>query len=175
MEVHLVRHTTPLIDTGICYGQTDLELADTFDQELQDLKPKLPGVFDAIYSSPLKRCLKLVEALENDFVLDDQLKELDFGDWEMRPWDNIPKDELNQWMKDWVSIAPPNGESADQLFQRVSNFIETLKSERLERIMVVSHLGVIRCFQSWAENVSLEEVFMNFKLPYGGVHKVAIH
>ena len=33
MLIHLIRHTTPDIETGICYGQTDLDVSDSFEKE----------------------------------------------------------------------------------------------------------------------------------------------
>ena len=41
MDVYLVRHTTPDVLSGVCYGQADLGLAPSFDAEWALLKPKL--------------------------------------------------------------------------------------------------------------------------------------
>jgi len=41
MKVHLIRHTTPDIDSGVCYGQTDLEVANTFADERDVIHAKL--------------------------------------------------------------------------------------------------------------------------------------
>ena len=35
MEIYLVRHTTPAIEKGVCYGQTDLNVAETFEEEVE--------------------------------------------------------------------------------------------------------------------------------------------
>ena len=44
MEIYLVRHTTPAINNGICYGQTDVDLNfDTFESEFCDINDKLPA------------------------------------------------------------------------------------------------------------------------------------
>ena len=34
MEIYLIRHTTPKIEKGICYGQADLNVADSFEEEI---------------------------------------------------------------------------------------------------------------------------------------------
>jgi len=34
MEIYLIRHTTPDVAKGICYGQTDLDVANTFEEEV---------------------------------------------------------------------------------------------------------------------------------------------
>ena len=59
MEIYLIRHTAPDIEKGICYGQTDLELAHTFSVEAREVLKQLPNQFDAVYTSPLKRYKQL--------------------------------------------------------------------------------------------------------------------
>src|SRR5690606_13915835 len=62
MKLHLLRHTRLSIDSGICYGQTDVDIAPSFLDELQSIRAKLADMrFDSIYTSPLQRCHKLAE------------------------------------------------------------------------------------------------------------------
>ena len=63
MDIYLIRHTAPLVDKGICYGQTDLDVTDSFEAELEQIRPHIPGDIKKVYSSPLQRCLKLATAL----------------------------------------------------------------------------------------------------------------
>ena len=42
MEIYLIRHTTPNIEKGICYGQADLDITETFLEEVEAIKPHLP-------------------------------------------------------------------------------------------------------------------------------------
>ena len=52
MEVYLIRHTTPKIGKGVCYGQTDLEVESTFfEKELHAIQQNLPDTFDQVYTS----------------------------------------------------------------------------------------------------------------------------
>ena len=61
MEVILIRHTSVDVLPGVCYGQTDVPLKPTFEQEAavtqENLKAFLP--FDHVYTSPLTRCVRL--------------------------------------------------------------------------------------------------------------------
>ena len=41
----------------------------------------------------------------------DRLMEMNFGDWEMKNWNDIPPEQLNPWMEDFVNIRASNGES----------------------------------------------------------------
>ena len=63
MDIYLIRHTQTATDPGLCYGQSDVTLADSFEDETTDLHDKLPE-FDEdckVFSSPLTRCLQLAQ------------------------------------------------------------------------------------------------------------------
>ena len=64
MEIYLIRHTTPKIDKGVCYGQSDIELADSFSMEFKEISKSIPKTFEKVYSSPLKRCTRLASLID---------------------------------------------------------------------------------------------------------------
>lgn len=170
MEIYFVRHTTPLVDKGVCYGQTDLKLASSFSSELNKIKEKLPITYDAVYSSPLMRCHHLASALTDKPVLkDDRLMEINFGDWEMRSWNNIPKPTLDNWMKNFVQVSPPHGEAMLELQTRVLEWWEEIKEVSFDKIVVVTHAGVIRVLNATFNNIPLDQSFKDFKIAYGGI------
>ena len=56
MDVYLVRHTAPNVLSDICYGQADVELGSSFNDEFNLLNPKLTHLTDPlVFSSPLQR------------------------------------------------------------------------------------------------------------------------
>ena len=79
MQLHLIRHPRPDVAPGICYGQTDLGLAESAAAVAARLRPLLPESF-ALHASPLARARLLAEALGTP-RLDNRLKEIHFGDW----------------------------------------------------------------------------------------------
>src|SRR5579872_3191150 len=122
MDIYLIRHTTPAVARGICYGQTDLDITDNFHEEAAIIRGFLPAAIGAVYSSPLRRCAKLAAHLfpSHSIQLRDELMEIDCGQWEMRSWDELPGEELDPWMKDFVQMRIPDGESYIDLNQRVT-------------------------------------------------------
>lgn len=170
MLIHLIRHTTPDVKQGICYGQTDLKLTSNFEQEKDTILKKLKPHYDTVYSSPLTRCLQLARTLETDhFLIEKNLLEVNFGDWEGRKWDDIPQSASQQWMDDFINIAPPNGESLLEMQQRVNRFIQQyINPKENNNIAIVTHAGVIRLFLAWALNVPLKNIFQ-IKLSYGAI------
>ena len=165
MEVHLIRHTPVNISKKICYGRLDVPLLDSFNQDVNRIKNQLLNKYDIVYSSPAKRCIALSEALNfGEIIEDKRLLEIDFGDWEGLEWDAIDKNLLNHWMEDFVNIAPTNGESFNQMYLRISNFIEMLRNKEFNEVLIVSHSGVIRCFLAYLLKFPLEN---SFKIPVG--------
>ena len=69
---------------------------------------------------------------------------MNFGDWEMKLWDELPKDKLKQWMDDFVNVRVPGGESFGALIDRVNMFLEDIAKVKYKNICIVSHSGVIR-------------------------------
>lgn len=174
MEVHLVRHTRPAIEKGVCYGQSDIGLAASFVTEAEQIKKALNFPYGTLYSSPLQRCLRLAERLstDDDVQTDERLKEVSFGAWELQPWKDIPKETLTPWMENFIDVAPPGGESLNDLSQRVSGFIERLlrRHSSEERILVVTHGGVIRCFWAQILGIPLQNIF-RFNPRYGAISR----
>jgi len=167
MEIYLVRHTSPSIASSVCYGQSDINVAANFSEELALIKHKLADIkpatcnASAIYSSPMRRCTKLAEALNLGAVIEDKrLMELDFGDWELRHWDTIPRDTFDHWAHDHVNQAPPNGETFNQLHQRATEFLMEVNANSAEApIVVVTHGGVIRALLAKVLDLTLMNVF----------------
>lgn len=170
MEIFLIRHTTPAIQTGICYGQTDLDVTASFDEEAAVIKKYLPNTIELIHSSPLLRCSKLAEHLfpEHSISFHDELKELHCGSWEMQHWDAIPKEEIDPWMNDFVNVSTPGGESYIDLYERVSRCFLHIGRQQTPAA-IVTHGGVIRSILAHITNTGLKESFSAFKIHYGAV------
>lgn len=140
-----MRHTSVAIEKGLCYGQLNVPLSDSFPQEKAEILTKLPRTFDVILTSPLDRCVRLANAIsKNNVQQDTRLMEVHFGDWEGKKWNDLDQEILNGWMSDFVHVQPPNGESAQDLFQRVAAFLEELRSKDYKKCLIVAHAGSIR-------------------------------
>ncbi len=175
MEIYLIRHTTPKVEKGICYGQADLDITETFLEEVEAIKPHLPTEGVKVYSSPLQRCKKLADALFDGMKIDihDDLMELNCGQWELLPWNDIPKEEIQPWMDDFVNVRVPQGESYVDLHHRVVNRFNEIV-EKKESAVIVAHGGVLRSILSHITATPLKESFDAFTLHYGCVVKINV-
>jgi len=173
MEIYLIRHTTPEIEKGIIYGKRlEVGLANSFMAEAQKIKEQFSFSTDIIYCSPAARCTLLADYLfPGNYHKDERLHEMDFGEWEGKTWNDIPQDELNKWMNDYENIAPPNGESMNQMQERVMNFINELIQSGKNKITIITHAGVIRLMLSHFYKKPMSELFAE-KIDFGEVIKI---
>ena len=176
----MIRHTCPAIDKGICYGQSDLELAASFEEEKKAVLKLLPSAIDRVYTSPLKRCVQLAEGIAGagrtgKIVQDDRLKELHFGKWEMQKWDEIPRKELDMWGNNFLTAVVPGGESFQDLKKRLGEFWEeTKRLQKGKRIGIVTHHGIIQALLLLEHTIEEKQLFSR-KIPYGGVLRIEVH
>jgi alpha-ribazole phosphatase len=146
MRLILVRHPKPLVAAGVCYGSTDLDVAPgQLDEALAALAPQLPGGVP-LYSSPLRRCAGLAALLCAAPIFDERLVEMDFGQWEMRPWDDIPRADIDAWAADLVNYRPGGGDSVLRMAERIAGFYSDLQRQLGSdgEAIIVCHAGAMR-------------------------------
>lgn len=178
MNIYAIRHTKPDIESGICYGQSDLQVANSFTLEQKVVSEKLEGIwFDWVYCSPLQRCRILAESMFEDevIVFDDRLKELNFGDWELKSWEDIYSGKYGKvWFDNYQEMKTPNGESYPEMRKRIESFLSKIKENDYKNIAIFTHVGVIRIMKSIIEKQPVEMLFESFKPAYGSVTKLEI-
>lgn len=168
MEIYLIRHTTPAIESGICYGASDIDVAQSFDTEVARVKPHLPTQTVQVITSPLQRCEKLAAALYGTaYNTDDRLKEMNFGNWEMLPWDSISKNALSRWADNVVFEHIPGGESYEELYNRSISLLEEVIASQQDTVLV-THGGVIRCIVAHVTDTPLVDAF-DISVDYGHI------
>ena len=171
MEVYLIRHTTPAVAAGMIYGHTDVPLADSFEDEKNIVISKLPLPVDAVYSSPSIRCSSLAKYISPQLVIDQRLREVNFGLWEGKTWNSISPEELNPWMEDFVNCCPPEGENMVQMNERVAGFWNELEGKLYRKVAVITHAGVIRLIMAAMNGIPLPSAF-DLKVGYGEIFRI---
>lgn len=171
----------PVNMSGMCYGQSDVLAQTASAQVLRNIHQQLPSAFSlraslfTLYSSPLQRCMVLAKALfpAQPLISDVRLKELDFGAWELQPWDAIERAQLDLWAQEPLHFCMPKGESFAQLIARVEQWLARCVSrkegEANKPLVAVTHAGVIRALAVICGGASVEQA-LNVKAPFASVH-----
>ncbi|XDD45970.1 histidine phosphatase family protein [Leptospira sp. WS39.C2] len=197
MDLYLIRHPETSAPKGTCYGRTDFSLKYPVEDTADSTFSYLPPNFDNFVSSPAPRAMKLAKAFLNKYDLnqnptnfqlntDERLLEMDFGDWDGKLWEEIPRKETIPWMKDFVNARTPNGEAFTDLIRRVDLFLEDWKEngilkqkwekehqQKLNTMIVVCHSGPIRAVLCRIHNIPYEEAFKS-PVDFGSVHQVKL-
>lgn len=139
--VYLIRHPAVAV-SGLCYGQSDVALAAPVATLAARLRHQLPAEF-TLLSSPLSRCRLLAEALGTP-RLDARLMEIDFGDWEMRAWDAIGREQIDAWAADPLGFREHGGESVMMMAGRALAALEDALHDSTGALVIVSHGGPLR-------------------------------
>jgi probable phosphoglycerate mutase len=106
---------------------------------------------DAIVSSPLRRTRETAGFVAREtglhVAIDDGVEEAAFGDWDGHTFGEIMDgwpDELQAWLAS-TAVAPPGGESFDEVQERVLAARDRLVTEHAgETVVVVSHVTPIK-------------------------------
>lgn len=177
MEIYLIRHTRVAVETSICYGQTDVHSAETFDEEAKHLQARLADVpWDAVYVSPLGRCTRLLPYFSSELIVhDERLKEMHFGNWELQPWRSIEESVFNHWMSNFVHHHTPGGENYWELYERVTAvWNEIVHAGYQGNVAIICHGGVIRALLAHLLSIPLEKSF-HLDITYGSVSCIQVN
>lgn len=138
------RHPRPEGAAGRCIGRTDLAVerrrARRLARRIQALarRQRWPHV---VVTSPLRRCADVGRWLARwgwRHRIDAELREMDFGDWDGRPWSAIGPAAVEAWCADFLHHAPGGGESLAGFGERVLAW-----QPRAGEWAVVGHAGWI--------------------------------
>ena len=176
MRLYIIRHTPVSVPGGTCYGSSDVALTADWPEHLERIRDKLPLAeidADNLYSSPLRRCATLAKRLGPAPRFDDRLKEMDYGEWEGRPWADIDIDQRDAWLADLSGYRTPNGESLGDVYERASRCITEIAARDHESAFVVTHGALIRCLIAYGMGLALNNAG-RMQIDYGGVSRLLI-
>ena len=156
MEFILVRHGKTEYNERRQYcGALDPDLSDLGRQELERSDIKLfleQHTPDMVFCSPMQRTLQtaaiLLDGKDVPLVAVPELREIDFGDFEGRSYEDMKDDPAyTAWLDTNCEGPIPGGDFPDVFRDDVAvcfeSLLETCEAERVERALVVSHGGVL--------------------------------
>ncbi|MFL5287220.1 MAG: histidine phosphatase family protein [Rhodopila sp.] len=174
MKLLLIRHTAVTGTDGICYGRTDVPLAASFAAEAAAVRAALRAILApppwTLYASPALRCRLLAETFDVPATVDPRLGEVDFGDWDGRAWNELPRSALDGWCENFVHARPPGGESFTDLITRAEAFVADIARRHPHgTVLAVTHAGIIRALLAPRRGLGYIDAF-SIAVPHGSIH-----
>lgn len=129
-----------------------------------------------IYASDLGRVKQTVERIHEqcdvatEFHQD--LRECSMGEWEgQRVVDIQEHPEYARWRTGGEGLAPPKGESIDDIKQRVGNLLQSISAQAHDRVALVTHGITTRVLLDLLVDLT-EDQKQALRIPNGVVHMV---
>jgi probable phosphomutase (TIGR03848 family) len=150
-EIILLRHAHSSANLkGILAGRDNtISLSERGVLEAQEVARALASYsFDAIFTSPLKRCLETVapylKSTGQKAVKSEALLEMEYGDWSGKSLAKLSKQKMWSIIQSRPStVRFPSGESFLEMSTRANQGVMDM-SKGKKRILIVSHGDVIK-------------------------------
>ncbi len=168
MTTHLwlIRHGPTNLKGAIGWTDVPADLSNT--ARLESLRAQLPHA--PVVSSDLSRAVTTADAIQKDrarLAHDADLREINFGDWEGRTFDDIETTDAPLARAYWSTpgdVAPPNGESWNSFSTRATAALKRqIAANDASDLIIVAHFGVIIAALQMAANMPAKSA-MAFKI-----------
>ena len=179
-QIGLLQHGTVEAGDVFC-GELETTLSKQGWKYLKQKFGRGGKHWDAIVTSPKVQCAAFAEWFAQKYdlplVRDERLREIHFGDWEgCSPQQVLHShpDELSAWWANPSTITPPSGESLADFRARVLDaWAEIPRAWRGERVLVVTHVNVIRLIIADVLQIPDERLF-SLNVEYGAMTQLRV-
>lgn len=169
LTIYLTRHgETEWNIAQKLQGWLDSPLTEKGKRNARELGARLKDIeFQTVYSSPSERSLctarLMMQGRTCPFVIEEDLKEIHFGDWEGQNRqvvsENYPQAYFNFWNAPHLYTSE-TGENFFQLKRRVLALLEELKSRHeTGNVLIVTHTVVIKLLLASVKELPLEKLW----------------
>lgn len=154
MKLYIVRHGEVPHNALRQYNNENEDLNENGIRQANELQEKIRNInYDIIISSPLlraKHTAQIINVNNKEILINDKLKERDPGNLSGKPLTVTNRDEY--WNYN-TTITYGTSENIRDFFMRVHNFLDDLKKEDYESVLIVAHSGVSKAFNGYFEGI----------------------
>ncbi|MDO5714292.1 MAG: histidine phosphatase family protein [Tissierellia bacterium] len=151
MNLYLLRHGESEDNVKRIFSRPSCSLTEKGKKEILSIGEVLKEIdFEGIFISPYQRTLESAQLLPNNLgkkkEILEEIHEISFGTFSGLSYKEIlekyPK-EGKTWFEDPFKNSPPDGESIEDAFQRISTLVDNWKMLK-GNYLAITHDGVIR-------------------------------
>lgn len=165
MKIYLVRHGEVKHNVLKQFNNEDEDLNDTGVNQAEELKEKIKNIdYDLIISSPLlraKHTANIINVKNKNVVFDERLKERDPGSLSGQSFDTANRDEYWNY---YSTIQYGTAEKITDFFQKISDFLDELKTKKYESVLITAHSGVSKAFYAYFNGIPEDGKFLHLGL-----------
>jgi alpha-ribazole phosphatase len=171
--IDLIRHGETEI-RGLLLGRTDIALSESGWRQFE--QQTAGGIWTTVVTSPLRRAREPAEKLARlrhlPLRVDADWAEMDFGDWDGRPFSELRADsiiaaQLDAFYRSAEAPGPPQGENWPEFRARVKRALHRLVNAPVQgSVLVATHAGPMRAVLSAACDIPFERTW-SFRIDYG--------
>ena len=178
MKIVFLRHGDALNASGGYFGRTDNPLTEVGRKQATARRDALADYApDSVWISPARRVretaeLALSPVVFASAVVDSDLREINFGDWEGKTFREICAEDPEK-VNAWAALSPdfrfPGGESVAEFEERIHRLTARIRSAKdVSRLLVVTHGGIIRYLLCDLLRLDFSHVWI-FSIPPGSL------
>lgn len=168
MKIYLTRHgETKWNIENRMQGWKNSDLTKLGIKQAKWLRDRLKHIkFEEIYSSPLDRALDTAKIIsnnrENEIKVNENLKEMSFGNWEGKTSSEIKTKNIIEYERFWHKphlYKRSSGENFIDVRNRVLPFLNHIIKNHKNDILIVTHTIVIKILMSYFEERELKHLW----------------
>ena len=183
LHLHFIRHGRTTAPAGVLLGATEAPLSEHGRRQCAGLGLRLPKELPCL-CSPMLRTRQTLEELRGQgavagVVFDDRLREIDFGEWEMKSFAELVEQgaDISAW-QEYYHFCFPGGESIADFVARLQTLVDEWRlqaaKEKDSQLLIITHGGVIRTMLCLLLGIDHKN-YLVFDIGYGSWTTVAFH
>ncbi|OIK13644.1 histidine phosphatase family protein [Bacillus sp. MUM 13] len=184
-QLYLTRHGETVWNTKkLMQGWKDSPLTDRGIKQAKQLAERLSDVsLDAIYSSSSNRAIHTAEIIRGEKPLDvityNHLRELSFGNWEGKTFEENEKENPEEWLSFWETphlfshnTIEPFVHVQERMVKTVQNIIN---QHPFENVLIVTHSIALKLLMNYFEKNTLVNLWSTPAIPSASLTLVKVN
>ena len=175
MDIILIRHGETEDNLKRIFSRDNTKLTDKGRAQILNSKKLLKNFeYEEVYYSPLTRAVESTEVLGLNGIIEDRIREINFGTFTGMTFDEIRKLhplKAKEWLKDSINYRVPKGESMLDVYNRIEEFLKEI-IQRDKNVLLICHDCVIRVALCWV--FDNPDYFFKFKVDNGSINIISV-
>ena len=167
MKIYTIRHGYTNMNKQHLYnGQIDEDINEYGIKGAEEAREQLKDIkFDIIYCSPMiraKHTCEIININKVPVIFDDRLKERTLGNLDGK---NLKEEGITEkeFYDYYFKTNIENFEDLPTLFERVHSFIDEIRQEKYDKVLIVAHGGILRAIHYYFNEIPENGDLSNFK------------